>query len=84
LAVRQASTATTPDRIEREAAAFHERVRNGFLALAAEEPERLVVISTERDPAEVAAAVRHAVEILAPLRGVALAKPAGPLKLSTN
>jgi dTMP kinase len=30
LAARQASTATTPDRIEREAAAFHERVRNGF------------------------------------------------------
>jgi len=64
LAARQAKTATEPDRIEREAAAFHERVRNGFLALAAEEPERLVVISTERDPAAVAAAVRQAVERL--------------------
>jgi len=64
LAVRQASTATTPDRIEREAAAFHERVRNGFLALAKEEPDRIVVINTEREPAAVAAAVRAAVESL--------------------
>jgi dTMP kinase len=76
LAVRQASTATTPDRIEREAAAFHERVRNGFLALAKEEPERLVVINTERDPSEVAASIRKAVEPLNP--------DTNPLKLSTN
>jgi len=66
LAARQASTATTPDRIEREAAAFHERVRNGFLALAKEEPERLVVINTEREPSEVAASIRKAVEPLNP------------------
>jgi dTMP kinase len=76
LAARQASTATTPDRIEREAAAFHERVRNGFLALAKEEPERLVVINTEREPSEVAAAIRKAVEPLNP--------DTHPLKLSTN
>jgi len=64
LAVRQASTATTPDRIEREAAAFHERVRNGFLALAKEEPDRIALISTERDREAVAAAVRAVVERL--------------------
>lgn len=62
LAARQASTATTPDRIEREDATFHERVRNGFLALAAEEPDRIAVISTERDRDAVAADVRAAVE----------------------
>jgi dTMP kinase len=62
LATRQATTATAPDRIEREAAAFHEKVRNGFLALAAEEPDRIAVISTERDREAVAADVRKAVE----------------------
>ena len=62
LAARQATTATAPDRIEREAAAFHEKVRNGFLALAAEEPNRIAVISTERDREAVAADVRKAVE----------------------
>jgi dTMP kinase len=62
LAARQATTATAPDRIEREAAAFHEKVRNGFLALAAEAPDRIAVISTERDREAVAADVRKAVE----------------------
>jgi dTMP kinase len=62
LAVRHAATATAPDRIEREAAAFHERVRNGFLLLAAEEPDRMEVISAERDCEAVAADVRRAVE----------------------
>jgi dTMP kinase len=62
LAARQATTATAPDRIEREAATFHEKVRNGFLALAAEEPDRIAVISTERDREAVAADVRKAVE----------------------
>lgn len=32
------------DRIEQEAAAFHEAVRQGFLALAAAEPERIKVV----------------------------------------
>ena len=62
LAARQAKTATAPDRIEREAAAFHEKVRNGFLALAAEEPDRIAVISTERDREAVAIDVRKAIE----------------------
>jgi dTMP kinase len=62
LAARQAQTATAPDRIEREAVAFHEKVRNGFLALAAEEPDRIAVISTERDREAVAADVRRAIE----------------------
>jgi dTMP kinase len=34
----------TGDRFEREAVAFHERVRAGFLALAAAEPRRVCVI----------------------------------------
>jgi len=34
------------DRFERETVAFHERVRNGFLALAAAEPARFCVVDT--------------------------------------
>jgi len=33
-----------PDRIGQEAAEFHERVRQGYLAMAAEEPERFLVV----------------------------------------
>lgn len=51
-----------PDRIEREAAGFHQRVRQGFLALAEEHPERIVVIPAAPPEDEVFAAVRSAVE----------------------
>lgn len=51
-----------PDRIEREAAGFHERVRQGFLALAEKHPERIVVIPAAPPEDEVFAAVRSAVE----------------------
>jgi dTMP kinase len=33
-----------PDRIGRESAAFQSRVREGYLALAAADPERVIVI----------------------------------------
>jgi dTMP kinase len=62
LAARQQQTATAPDRIEREAATFHEKVRNGFLALAAQEPERIAVICSERERDAVAEDVRRVVE----------------------
>lgn len=39
------------DRIEQETAVFHERVRQGFLELAATEPERFRIVTAE-DPAE--------------------------------
>ena len=42
------------DRIEREPLAFHERVRAGFLELAAAEPERWLVLDATRPPAELA------------------------------
>ena len=37
------------DRFEKEALAFHERVRQGYLTLAATEPERFRVIDATRD-----------------------------------
>ena len=62
LAARQAMTATAPDRIERETGDFHLKMRNGFLSLAQQEPQRFAVINTERDAESVAADVRAAVE----------------------
>ena len=37
-------TAQEPDRFEKEAKAFHQRVRKGYLRLASEEPQRWLVI----------------------------------------
>jgi dTMP kinase len=41
---------------------FHSRVREGFLALAADEPDRFVVVNASAPPDEVAAAVLAAAE----------------------
>jgi dTMP kinase len=49
------------DRLDREALAFHERVRAGFLALAAAEPERIIVLDASRPADEIAAELRAAV-----------------------
>ncbi|AKT51161.1 dTMP kinase [Arsenicicoccus sp. oral taxon 190] len=38
------------DRLESEPDAFHERVRGGFLALAAAEPERYLVVDATQEP----------------------------------
>jgi dTMP kinase len=43
------------DRFEAEPLEFHSRIRSGFAALAARFPDRIVRISSERDPDEVAA-----------------------------
>lgn len=50
------------DRFEQAGDAFHRRVRDGFLAQAAAEPERFVVIDGERSIEAVAEAVWAAVE----------------------
>jgi dTMP kinase len=52
------------DRLESEAAAFHESVRRAFLDMAAAEPERFLVVDATADPADVAATIRAAVEPL--------------------
>ena len=54
------------DRFEAEARAFHERVREGYLRLAAAEPQRFAVIKADRDVAAVAADVWREVEALLP------------------
>ncbi len=44
---------------------FHRRVRDGFLALAAAEPDRFAVIDARRPASDVAAAVAAAADRLA-------------------
>lgn len=58
---RQAQTTDTPDRIEREAQAFHVRLRNGFLELAKKTPARFAVVNAEQDLQQVSAVIRTAV-----------------------
>ena len=58
---RQAETADTPDRIEREAEAFHVRLRNGFLELARQAPDRFLVVDAARELNQVAADIRAAI-----------------------
>lgn len=56
------ATSTGADRIEGEAIDFHERVRQGYLLLAREEPERIVVLDGARPMDELARAVLEVIE----------------------
>jgi dTMP kinase len=57
---RARARAGLDDRFERESLAFHERVRMGFGSLAAEAPERIVVVDSTADAASVEARVAAA------------------------
>ena len=50
------------DRIECEQVDFHERVRNGYLVLAREEPARFRVIAADQNPVRIEAEIGKAVE----------------------
>lgn len=52
---------SAPDRIEQAGSSFHQRVRGGFRALAAAEPERFVVVHGSPPADEVAATIWTAV-----------------------
>jgi dTMP kinase len=56
LTARALASGEAADRLEREDAAFHERVRAAYLALAAEEPGRFVVLDGTLAPEPLAAA----------------------------
>jgi dTMP kinase len=58
--------AASADRLEAEPADFHERVREGFLALAAAAPDRYLVLDATRPPAELSAAIQERVRDLLP------------------
>ena len=58
------ATAESADRLESEDLAFHRRVRDGFLAIAAEEPARVRVIDAGGQPEQVADRVTDALKDL--------------------
>ena len=62
--LRRVSLLGPGDRIEREQLAFHERVRAGFLEIAAQEPERVRVVDGARAPEEIAGDIRALVASL--------------------
>lgn len=51
------------DRLEAQPLAYHQRVRQAYLDLAAEEPQRYLVIDAQRDPDAIAAEIRNAVDV---------------------
>ena len=62
VAARMAESGTVPDRFERDETALHEARRQAFLKIAAESPERCVLVDATRREAEVAEAVWQAVD----------------------
>ena len=50
------------DRFEGETLAFHEKLRDGFLTLAANEPDRCVLIDATTSKEEVAEQIWHVVQ----------------------
>ena len=61
---RAKGTGRGSDRFEGERAEFHRKVRDGFLAIAAAEPARVIVIDADREVATVSKEIRGAVEAL--------------------
>lgn len=61
---RIAATRDTYDRLEAEKHDFHERVRDGYLALAAAEPERFLVLAATEPIETIAAAIQTRVVAL--------------------
>jgi dTMP kinase len=65
----RAAKASNPDRIEREALDFHERVREGFLAIAKKDPDRVKVIDGSESVEAVAEAIwAHAAPVVERVR----------------
>ncbi len=62
--LKRATNAAAPDRIERESIEFHERVRQGFLDLAAQHPERIKTLDATGTPEDIAIAVSALVDPL--------------------
>ncbi|MFB7517418.1 dTMP kinase [Streptomyces sp. NPDC056144] len=56
-----------PDRLESEPPEFHARVRAGFLALAAADPSRYLVVDAGQEPESVTTVVRHRLDRMLPL-----------------
>jgi len=57
------------DRFEKEGAEFHQKVRRGYLELAAEEPQRFFIIDAAHDKDDIAEIIWQKVSPLLPRRG---------------
>ena len=68
--LERAGKRSTPDRIESEASGFFQRVRDAYLAIAANEPERVKLIDASRSFPEVAEQLQEQLSLL-------LSKPRG-------
>lgn len=75
-AARAEAGADGLDRFEREALAFHRRVREGYLALARAEPGRFLVLDATRGPAAIATDIWRGLE---PRLRRAAGAPAAPV-----
>ena len=60
---RNERVGSSESRIDEESAAFHERVREGYLVLAQNEPSRFVVIDGRGTVGEVASRINEAMEV---------------------
>src|SRR5580658_3336412 len=60
--VRLRRGAATPDRFEAENVEFHQKLRQAYLAIAAEEPARCVVVDASGAKEDVAKSIRDAVK----------------------
>jgi dTMP kinase len=59
---RNDRTNDNESRIDEEAREFHERVRRGYLGLAANEPDRFIIVDGMHPAGEVAAKIREAIQ----------------------
>jgi dTMP kinase len=82
-AAKRRNGGETADRFEAEALAFHERLRDGFLMLAANEPDRCVLIDATTPKEEVAEQIwRVAQKRLKPAAVPAAAEDSGVVKIA--
>ena len=61
LLARQADTKSTADRIEQAGEDFHRRLREGFLAMAKDEPQRFTIVDSSKELEDVSKNIEEAV-----------------------
>lgn len=64
IAQRYLALGESADRFEQEDRSFHEKVRNGYLKLAEEEPERFRIVNAAQEPDAVAESIWDIVQVL--------------------
>ena len=60
-AARRRADMASPDRFEKQSLTFHQDLRNAFLAIAAREPNRCVVVDAAQPPDDVEQAIWDAI-----------------------